>query len=157
MTPPSPLEVYERACRLANFAVWTIALQCRRLRSEEPEDNEFLGRRVADFQFLIIALTRLRRAAILATNIPSIKDEINSALNRFDTLLPMLKNMRDVAEHFDDYAIEKGRNRNVSRKSLEVAVFNDNTFQWLKHELNADIAFEAGKALFKAMREAKPT
>ena len=59
---PSPAATYERARRLANIAVWTAQLQRRRLATDEPEDSEFLFRRWADFQFLIVALTRVRRA-----------------------------------------------------------------------------------------------
>jgi hypothetical protein len=60
---PSPVATYERACRLANVAVWTAVLQRRRLATDEPEDDEFLFRRWTDFQFFIITLTRVRRAA----------------------------------------------------------------------------------------------
>jgi hypothetical protein len=47
---PSHAATYERARRLANLAVWTVALQKRRLKTNEPEDAEFLFRRWADFQ-----------------------------------------------------------------------------------------------------------
>jgi hypothetical protein len=102
---PSPAATYERACRLANVAVWTAALQRRRLTADEPEDEEFLFRRWADFQFFIITLTRVRRVASLAAKIPMISDDIHKAIRIFDAKLPMPKNMRDVAEHIDDYCV----------------------------------------------------
>ena len=78
---------------------------------------------MADFDFLIVALTRLQRAARLAAKIPQLRVSIDAALAQFDRALPDLKKMRDVAEHFDDYALDQGRQkaivrrRNVDRKS----------------------------------------
>jgi hypothetical protein len=56
----------ERAHSLASEAVRMVALQRRRLRSEEQGDQEFVFRRWADFQFLVISLHRLRLAGLLA-------------------------------------------------------------------------------------------
>jgi hypothetical protein len=152
---PSSGATYERARRLANLAVWTVALQCRRLKTPEPEDGEFLFRRWADFQFLIVALARCRRAAVLAGHIDEIADEMRIALEAFDAALPMLKTMRDTAEHFDDYAMERGRNQDVSRKSLEVGVVGEKIFQWLGYELDADKALVAAQLLFSLIKAAE--
>jgi hypothetical protein len=152
---PSHAATYERSRRLANLAVWTIALQKRRLRSDEPEDGEFLFRRWADFQFLIVALTRLRRAATLTAKVPALKPAIHRALKAFDSELPMLKNMRDTAEHFDDYALDKGHNHSITRASLEVGVIGKSEFQWLGYRLNADLAASAAQQLFKEIQEAQ--
>ena len=83
------------------------------LHSIEPEDSAFVFRKWADFGFLIVALTRLRRAASLAANLPEAKSVLGKALKEFDASLPDLKRMRDVAEHIDDYAIDQGRQRSV--------------------------------------------
>jgi hypothetical protein len=152
---PSHAATYERARRLANLAMWTVALQRRRLKTHEPEDGEFLFRRWADFQFLIVALTRLRRAATLAATVPTVKSAIRIALASFDAALPTLKNMRDIAEHFDDYALDRGRDPSISRKSLEVGVVGDSVFQWLGHQLDADAAVTAARQLFKAIQHAQ--
>jgi hypothetical protein len=40
---PTSEATCERARRLANLAMWTVALQCRRLREEEPEDDIHLA------------------------------------------------------------------------------------------------------------------
>jgi hypothetical protein len=153
---PSPLATHERARRLANTAVWTAQLQRRRLATDEPEDGEFLFRRWADFQFFIVALTRVRRAAVLAAKVPSISDDMQKAIKEFDATLPMLKNMRDVAEHFDDYALDKGRLKAVRRQALEVGVIGSTIFQWLCHELNADTALKAAQNLFREIAQARP-
>jgi hypothetical protein len=152
---PSYAATYERARRLANLAMWTISLQRRRLKSHEPEDDQFLFRRWADFQFLIVALTRLRRAATLTANLPGLKTSIQNALKDFDSKLPMLKNMRDTAEHFDDYALDKGRNRSIKRGSLEVGAIGESDFEWLGYKLNADTAASAAQQLFKEIQQAK--
>jgi len=107
MSTPLHTATYERARRRANIALSTVALQRSRLHSEEPDDNEFVFRRWADFDFLIVALIRLRRAAILAAKVPAIKPDILAAVKEFDASLPGLKTTRDVAEHFDDYAVDK--------------------------------------------------
>jgi len=104
MNAPTHAATYERARRLANLAVSTVVLQRRRLKTHEPEDGEFLFRRWSDFQFLIVALVRLRRAAILATKVPPLGSTMKVAIADFDATLPMLKDMRDIAEHFDEYA-----------------------------------------------------
>ena len=153
---PTPAATYERARRLANIAVWTAQLQRRRLSTSEPEDGEFLFRRWADFQFFIVALTRLRRAAVLAAKVPSITDDMQKAIKEFGAALPMLKNMRDVAEHFDDYALDKGRIKAVRRQALEVGVIGPTIFQWVGYELNADTALKAAQRLFRKIQRARP-
>jgi hypothetical protein len=155
MNGPSHASTYERARRLANLAVWTALLQRRRLSGHEPEDDDFLFRRWADFQFFIVALTRVRRAAALAAKIPIISNDIERGIQEFDAALPMLKNMRDVAEHFDDYALDRGRLKSVSRKGLEVGVVSDTIFQWLGYELNADVALKAAQRLFQRIKLAQ--
>ena len=78
-----------------------------------------------------------------------------NALTKFDTALLALKNMRDIAEHFDDYAMDRGRDSTVSRKSLEVGIIGNSVFQWLGHELNADTAVSAAQRLFKDIQQAQ--
>lgn len=135
--------------------MWTIALQRRRLKTDEPEDGDFLFRKWSDFQFLIVSLTRIRRAAILAAKVPEISRAMRNALSDFDAALPNLKSMRDVAEHFDDYAMDRGRNSAIGRSSLEVGIIGDTVFQWLGFELDADSALSTARQLFKAIQQAK--
>ena len=150
---PSPEATYERARRLANFAMWTVSIQCRRIKSSEPEDDRFVMRKWADFHFLIVALIRLKKAAILAKKVPIIKLKIELALQEFDLELPDIKKMRDVAEHIDEYATDDGRNKNISRKSLEVSRLNETALEWLGFKLDADKAMEASSKLFEAIKD----
>jgi hypothetical protein len=136
--------------------MWSIELQCRRLESVEPEDAEFVLRRWADFDFLIVALTRLRRATWLAAKIPQLQASLHPALERFDKALPDLKKMRDVAEHVDDYAVDGGRQKAVVRQALEVSTIEADgpTLCWLQARLNAREASQASRALFAAVKGA---
>ena len=147
---------YERARRLTNLSLWSISLQCCSLRSSDPEDDGFVLRKCVDFNFLIVALTRFRSAAKLAANIPAIMSEVETALKEFDSALPDLKKMRDVAEHIDDYAIEQGREASVERGLLEVSSLSDGedglVLRWLGHQLNADKALDASRKLFDAIK-----
>jgi hypothetical protein len=69
--------------------MWSIELQCRRLESVEPENADFVLRRWADFDFLIVALTRLRRETGLAAKIPQLQAPLGTALGR--TALKLLQ------------------------------------------------------------------
>jgi hypothetical protein len=153
---PSKAATLERARSLANEAMFTVALQRRRIRSEEPEDGVFVMRWWADLQFLIVALRRLRRAAELASRSQAAKDSMTSALRAFDDALPQLTVMRNVGEHIDDYALDnpKRRHKDVSRQALQVGTWDGTTYQWLGESLNVDIAHDAARTLFVAVSSA---
>jgi hypothetical protein len=153
---PTSTATYERAKRLANASMFAVDLQGRRLQSAEPEDSRFVFRKWVDFDSLVVALTRFRRAAVLAANIPEIEPPMKDALKEFDSSLPDLKRLRDVAEHFDDYAANKGRNRAVGRKDLEVSYMDPDgpTLNWLGVQLNASAARDAAARLFREIQAA---
>jgi hypothetical protein len=145
--------IYERARRQASFAMWTIEMQIRRLNKTEPEDEKFVLRKVADFQFFLLALTKFRRAILLANKIVSIKRKISSGIERFDSQLPFLVEMRNVDQHFDDYAIDRGRNKKIDKTMLEVHSFDGQNWVWLGHKIDLEVAFNAGRILFKVLIE----
>ncbi len=155
--PPSPEATYERSKRLANYWMWTISLQHRRLKTAEPEDEEFLFRKWVDFDFLIVALTRFRRAVSIATKVESIEQELDKAIEEFDKALPKIKKMRDVAEHVDDYALENQKNKQhkVSRKMLEGSILHGTELEWLNVRLNADEALKASEKLFEVLKQSQ--
>lgn len=156
MPPPTSAATYERARRLANVSIWAIELQCRRLELSEPEDAIFIFRKWTAFDFLIVALTRLRRAAVLAVRVPQVQEAVSVALQEFDAALPGLKKLRDIAEHIDEYAVGRGRQRSVKRQELEVSQMSTDppVLVWLGHELNARDALHAGQKLFRSIQEA---
>jgi hypothetical protein len=151
---PTDAATMERALRFANIAMFTIAQQRRRLRSVEPEDERFALRWWADFEFMITALRRMRRAAELAAKAPSVRVEIQAAIAAFDAVVPGLLAMRNVAEHIEDYAVDDPRRRlqDVDRGQLEVSTWGA-TVHWLGRELNLDDAFVAASTLLRAMKD----
>ena len=146
---------YERAKRLANFALWTIDLQIHRLQRDELGDKKFILRKWADFHFFVLALTKLRRAGILASKVPSIKLKIDKALKQFDAQLPYLITMRNVEQHFDDYAIDQGRDKAISKKSLEVGMYDDKTWYWLGFEVDINKALKVSAKFFQVIKESQ--
>ncbi len=114
--------VIERTFSFVNEAMFTIALQHRRLRSSEPEDAVFVSRRWADLQFLIVAICRLRRATNIAARVPAFKAALSLPMKHFDDALPALKTMRDIGEHIDDYALdlERRHRKEIDRRQLQV-------------------------------------
>lgn len=133
----------ERAKSYGNIAIFTIKLQHRRLQTEEPEDNVFVLRYTMDFEFLVVALYRLLRSARLASSVPLVKDHMKTAIEEFEKALPFLREIRNVAEHFDDYAVDSHRchHKNISRRQLQVSKWDGKTYWWLGHEVDTDAAF----------------
>jgi hypothetical protein len=155
--PPKVLATFERAFRPSNIAMHSVALQVRRLRSAEPEDVAFIFRKWSDFDFLVVALTRMRRSVQLACELPQVKPALESALHDFDERLPGLKRTRDVAEHVGDYALERGHLRSVSRFVLETYSLSARgpSLNWLGARVNASSPLRAAERLFLAMQTAK--
>jgi len=156
MAPPSALATIERAHSLANDAVRTVALQRRRLRGHEPEDDTFVFRWWADLQFMIVALRRLRRAAQIASKVPWAAADLDKALQDFDRELSAVATMRNVGEHIDEYALDSDtrHHKNVDRTQLLVGAWNGTVFEWLGHELDIDKALAAAETLYGAIRAA---
>lgn len=148
--PPSDAAVSERAKSLCNEALFTIALQCRRIRSIEPEDNVFVMRPWADLQFLIVALRRLRRSAQILRK----HTLVAQAIRDFDSALPGINKMRNVGEHIDDYAVDNLRRHHpeITRKDLQTGSWDETVFKWLGYELNMDTALNASEKLFEAVK-----
>src|SRR5882757_8250933 len=141
----------ERARSLCSDACYLVALQRRRLRTAEPEDQRFIFRRWGDWQFLIVSLRRLRQAARIVRFDPL----VGSAIARFDRALPSLMTMRNVGEHVDDYAEDRGHDPGISRKDLQVGIYSAEEFEWLGHRLNADEALSAAETLLAAVQAAQ--
>jgi hypothetical protein len=148
--------ILERAKSLSNRACFTVALQRRRLRSAEPEDDTFVFRWWADLEFLVVALRRLRRAAQLATRVSNAgaAAAVVAALVDFDAAIPGLTTMRDVGEHIDDYALNDPKRHHPKVKSgqLQVGRWDGTTFAWLGHQIDVDVAFSAATKLFGAVK-----
>ena len=147
------VSVYERSMRLASFAMWTLNLQLRRLRNNEPEDKVFIKRRIADFQFYLLALTKLRNSGKLMSEIKSIEPIITPGVKAFDDKLTFLTTMRNVDQHFDEYALNKGHKKGVENTMLEVITIENEKWTWLDYEINLQSAYEAASDFYKLMNE----
>ena len=151
--PPTPAATLERARSLTNEAMLAVVLQRRRLTTREPEDDKFVFRPWADFQFFIVALRRLRRAAAIAADQPRVQE----ALAAFDIALPFLSKLRNVGEHIDEYAVDDPRYRGgspggrVSRRELQVGEWGENAWNWLGERVDLDAAVTAAEQLHDAV------
>lgn len=160
LVPPSGAVILERAKSFCNEACFTVALQHRRLKTTEPEDRVFVFRWHADLQFLIVALRRLRRAAVLAADEPAVSISLRTAIAEFDRCLPDLAKMRNVGEHIDEYVHEgtkqsrdRRQHKEVRRGGLQSSSWDGTVFNWLGVELDIDIALKAAETLFAAVSE----
>ena len=147
--------IMERAFSYCNEAMHTISLQCRRLQSTEPEDSKFVFRQWADLRFLILSLDRLDRSVKLARKISSLPSEIDKSISKFNNSIPSLKKFRNVGEHFEEYALDSGFDKSVSRRQLQVGLWDGITFEWLDEKLNVVDAQNAAIELFKTIQKIK--
>lgn len=164
LDPPSTAAIRAWATSLASELMYTVALQVRRLESDEPEDKTFVLRWWADLQFLIVALCRLRRAAELAATADDENRGVRAALDAFDRRLPALAVMRNVGEHLDAYGADSPtrHRKSIDRRQLQVGTFDERTYRWLLDErgqwleLDVDDARDAAEELFSAIRHPSP-
>lgn len=124
---PSDGAVIERARTIATEAMYAVALQRRRLTTAEPEDSKFVMRWWWDCQCFVAALWRLRVSAELAA---SVAPSLTRSVSDFDSAIPDLRTLRNVQEHLDEYAVERGRNPAIHRSMLHSGSF-DGTTWWL--------------------------
>ena len=117
----------------------------------------FILRWWADLQFLIVALSRLRRSAQIAQSVATASAAIESAIREFDQALPCLKTMRNIGEHVESYAVDdpKRHNKSVSHSQLQVGQWDGTVYVWLGESLNIDVALDAAQKLLGAVRGAE--
>jgi hypothetical protein len=164
--PPTPLAILERAVRLGSDSLHGITLQIRRIQGTEPEDAEWWARLWLDCQFLVMVLWRMRQAGVLATQAKIERDRLRRALAQFDAKLPDLKRMRDVAQHFEEYAVDgKGRRHfrsskkaKIGRRQLEVGSWDVDEaghltrYRWLDGVIDFQLATDASWALYREIQ-----
>ncbi len=150
------LTIYQRSRSLANFHLFSICTQIERIRAEVDGDDIFIMKPIADFEFLAVALVRFRRAASLASKVAKLKTVMDRAIAEFDAAIPDLKTLRDVAEHFDDYAVGEGRNKSLSadefKSNLQVKSWSEDKFEWLGMTLDFNDSRHACEKLFAVIQ-----
>jgi hypothetical protein len=137
----------------ANDAVRAVAMQHYRVLADLHEDGAFFGakgfRQEVDLNFMLVALRRLRRAAILAAQVEGCQLSLLQPVRQFDEALPGLATMRNVGEHIDDYIMgsNKRRHRDVGPGSGGVRVWRPSesggyVFAWVGQEIDIDSALK---------------
>jgi hypothetical protein len=101
----------------------------------------------ADFEFLIGALSRLRKAVALAGTIEGLAAPISDALAEFDARLPTVRELRNIGEHVDEHAL------GPRWAELEGASWTGEAFHWLGSRVSLVEAQRASTELFVRLRE----
>jgi len=131
--PPSDESILFWAGSMAKEWMNAVGMQVERLRNHDGQSWS------TDIHFLLVALRRLQRSAVLATQVPAAHDAISDAVKRFEIALPGYVVMRNASEHLDEYLMGKGREekvdghwlQNVRPSSLQSSSFDGSTFEWL--------------------------
>lgn len=140
MTPIDPITNYGRLRRLANRYCYgviqqieNITVSAEKLAHEREPLTEYPQDRIDyelknHWEVLILFLLRMRRCLLMLQKL-SPEITVNSEyLDRFDALVPKLKNIRDFEEHFDDYSLGQGRNSSIEWGFLESYVYGADVF-----------------------------
>jgi hypothetical protein len=92
---------------------WTHAVQLQKIRIMSGIGLPTAGpvTKQADAYLFVLALRNVRRAAALTGRLAGGQPQvaIRRALVEFDHALPTAKDLRDVLDHFDDYALGRGK------------------------------------------------
>jgi hypothetical protein len=106
---------------------------------------------------LIASARRLRRIAVdVRHRLPG--SHLNKALNRFDQEAPHLINLRNIAEHIDEYSIGHGRSDATGLEPGDVFTLELNagriTITARQHTLNVFSVYEASRSLVECLTSA---
>ncbi|MBB3381487.1 hypothetical protein ACK83U_10935 [Rhizobium sp. WW22] len=74
-----------------------------------------------------------------------------SFIARFDSAVPNLKDLRDYEEHFDDYSLGKGRNKNALWGYLESYRYDARGFSNGLGELSVEASRSAALIVWEAI------
>lgn len=121
------------------------------VKPDAPGDEVF--RQEVDLHFLLVALIRLRRSVELVTERLGSESRPLEFLDIFDKDVPSLQKFRNVAEHFDDYTIDKGRRKDVHRDQLQTWSFGEEDnggliWRRLDENFSVEDAYSAARNLY---------
>ena len=97
-----------------------------RLLSELPEDKVFgdkFFRDDIDFYCFLNQCRQLKKAISMACNAwieSEEKSELKKSIGLFDNKTPYLSSIRNAYEHFDDYLLQKGKNKKIDTGNMRV-------------------------------------
>ncbi len=153
--------VYEDARILANFYVHAVAMQISRVRQEVSASDQFAMRPFVDFEFLLVTLVRLKRAACAIRKIPCAREAMQQAIKEYDKRLPALKNLRDITEHYDAYLLKKGQISRADREGLLAKTIREGlltktmspeSVDWMGYRMNLSESMAAAETLFQKIK-----
>lgn len=156
--PITDTALVERMRTEATTWINAVHMQHRRVTNPlvDPETpGEEVWRQEIDLHFLLIGLTRLRRAVGLSTRVGELQDSVLALVVAFDKEVPSLAMLRNVAEHFDDYTTGKGRLTQIERHQLQVWSLGEDArrglvWRWLDTEFAVDVAHRAATNLYRS-------
>jgi len=131
-----------------------------RLLHDLPEDKIFehkIFRDDIDFSCFLIACRRLERAVALGYGVWDNKVEkkkLKIVLEKFKKETPYLAPLRNVGEHFDDYLLQKGKNKSINSSGLRVysvGYEKGKTYEidWLNYKIDLKQAVKEADILYR--------
>ena len=158
LDPPSEGVILERLRTEATTWINAVHLQATRLdrrhSKTDMEDVDVTAIEV-DLHFLLVALVRLQRCiARIGETVPGLHDTIARRARLFEDEIPSLRMLRNVSEHSDDYNLDAGHDRSVSRRQVQTWALDTNDdggviWRWLGESLDVRRSQEAAVALYR--------
>lgn len=144
--------LYEDARIIVNIYTLTVEMQISRVHEEVQNGEFFIMRQIVDFEFLLVALARLRRAACAIEMIPIAKGTIREAIKKYDKRLPDLMKLRNISEHYDAYLLKQGKDKTIDRDIIRSSLLTkcrlNATFEWMGYTMNLNECMTAAEELF---------
>ena len=158
LDPPSEGVIFERLRTEATLWIDAVHLQVaridRRHAQEDMEPVEITAVEV-DLHFLLVALVRLQRCVNrVGENVPGLRASLDERSSTFDGEIPSLRKLRNVSEHIDEYNLDAGRDRSVSRRQVQTWAMATNddgglVWNWLGESLDVHRSQDAAVALYR--------
>lgn len=131
-----------------------------RLLHDLPEDKIFehkLFRDDVDLHCFLTSCCRLERAVTMAYGVwdnVKEKQKLKEAIEIFKKETPYSSVLRNVGEHFDDYLLQRGKDKSIDSRGLRiysVEFEKGKTYEadWLNYKINLYQAVKAADALYK--------
>ena len=153
------LAACDDALIVANNFVFSVAMQISRIREKRADVEPFVMRRFVDLEFLVVALTRLRRAANVINLFPYTETKLSQAMEKYDKRLSGLKQLRNITEHYDDYLLKKCRNKKIDLKAIRSGYMTKcisyDSVEWMDFRLDLDECLAAAEELEISMKAAR--
>ena len=144
--------LYEDVRIIANTYTLMVKLQISRINEELQNDEFFIMRNFVDFEFLLIALFRLRRAACAIKSIPIAREAIQQVIENYDKRLPDLKKLRNISEHYDAYLLKEGEDGTIDKEAIRASFLTkcrlNATIEWMGYTMNLNECMTAAEELF---------